>query len=1028
MSPLPYEKLIRDHIPRIAAEENRGLAFRQATANEMMRLLGLKLVEESHEVLNALRSGGTGEVLDELADLQAVIEAIAVRHGLSRSDLDRRAAEKLAVRGGFEKGWVLQSHPADVPAHRRLHAGMGPSLLDALKQEFEACRVARLAVAFVMQSGVDLIEGAVLAALLRGAKLRILTTDYLGVTEPAALEQLRAWRGDVAARIYSHTRRSFHPKAYLFERMDGSGRAFIGSANLSRMALTEGVEWTWSVMDFDAGQPMYELTTRFEELFEAEFSQPLTEEWIRTYARRRQPTLSAISGIEVAQGVQTTDPDRAEIQPRPVQILALRELERLRLDGETRALVVAATGLGKTFLAAFDARDAERVLFIAHREELLRQAENAFAAVYPQRTRGWLGGGRDEFDRDIVFASIQTLSQPEHLSRPELARFDYIVIDEFHHAAADSYRRVIDVVSPRFMLGLTATPFRSDQRDLLSLCHGNLAYQVGLLEAIAFGWLVPFSYFGVADVVAYTDDLLTTRKTYDTARLTLRFNTVERIALVLDHYRRHPSRAALGFCVSIEHADFMAGEFCKAGISAAAVHSGESSIDRKEAVRNLASGQLVVLFTVDLFNEGVDIPVVDLVMFLRPTESMTIYLQQLGRGLRLSDGKERLAVIDFIGNYRQAHMKLPLLAGQDVTQDADPSEALRAIARWIKKGVRPAGLPEGVEVTIEPLALTALRASLEKSSPLRQLVIDELIEIASRLNRAPTLSEWQRESRYHLRTALNALSVDRWNRMLKVAGLMDADEHALEESVGEFLKELETAQMTKSFKMVLLSAMCSEYGFKTRILVADLIAAFRKYFAEERHRSDVIGSEVESVSAVSDATWRTYLERNPIAAWIGANRDTRSSFFEWNKEAGEFRYIGPTPDENIKTRFEVAIRDRVSARLDAYWSRPGANRFVFPVITAEHATNNDGLIVMFGKNREGLPVGWHLVKINGRHLYGNFVKIALNVLKESPDDSRNQPNLLTAELHRLFSGKITPRARVRFIRGAGAEVWEIQRA
>jgi len=1028
MSPLPYEKLIRDRIPQIAAAENRPLQLRQATADDMLRLLGLKLLEESHEVLDALRAGGTGEILDELADLQTVIEAVAARHGFSRSDIDRRAAEKIAIRGGFEAGWVLQSAPADIPIHRRLHAGMGPSLLDALKHEFEACRVARLAVAFIMQSGVDLIEGAVLASLLRGAKLRILTTDYLGVTEPKALERVAAWRGDAAARIYSHTRRSFHPKAYLFERMDGSGRAFIGSANLSRMALTEGVEWTWSVMDVDAGQPMYELTTRFEELFEAEFSQPLTGEWIQTYARRRPTTLTAISGIELAEGVQNTDPDRAEVHPRPVQTLALRELERLRLDGETRALVVAATGLGKTFLAAFDARDAERVLFVAHREELLRQAENAFAAVYPQRTRGWLGAGRDEFDRDIVFASIQTLSQPEHLARPELARFDYIVIDEFHHAAADSYRRVIDVVSPRFMLGLTATPFRGDQRDLLSLCHGNLAYQVGLLEAIAFGWLVPFRYFGVADVVAYTDDLLTTRKTYDTARLTLRFNTAERVALVLEHYRQHPSRASLGFCVSIEHADFMAGEFSKAGISAAAVHSGASSMNRSEAVRSLASGRLAVLFTVDLFNEGVDIPVVDLVMFLRPTESMTIFLQQLGRGLRLSDGKAQLTVIDFIGNYRQAHVKLPLLAGQDVTQDADPSAALRAITRWIKKGARPEGLAEGIEVTIEPLALTALRESLDNASPLRQLVIDELIEIASRLNRAPTLSEWQRESRYHLRTALNALSVDRWNRMLKVVGLLDADELALEESVGDFLKELETAQMTKSFKMVLLSAMCSEYGFKTRILVADLIAAFRKFFAEERHRGDVIGTEVEAVSAVSDATWRTYLERNPIAAWTGANRDAKSSFFEWSKETGEFRYIGPMPDERLEPRFVVAIRDRVTARLEAYWNRPGPDRFVFSVIPAGHATDNDGLIVMFGKNREGLPVGWHLVKINGRHLYGNFVKIALNVLKESPDDSRNQPNLLTSELRRLFSGKVTPRARVRFIRGAGAEVWEIQRA
>jgi hypothetical protein len=516
--------------------------------------------------------------------------------------------------------------------------------------------------------------------------------------------------------------------------------------------------------------------------------------------------------------------------------------------------------------------------------------------------------------------------------------------------------------------------------------------------------------------------------TYDVKRLTLRFNTEERAALALDHYRRHPSRAALGFCVSIEHADFMSSAFRKAGVSAAAVHSGDNSMDRIEAVRSLTSGRLAVLFTVDLFNEGVDIPIVDLVMFLRPTESMTIYLQQLGRGLRLSEGKAHLTVLDFIGNYRQAHVKLPLLAGQDVTLDANPSQALRAITRWIKDGIRPEGLADGIEVMIEPVALSALRESLEKSSPLRQLVIDELGEIASRLHRAPTLSEWQRESRFALRTALSALRVDRWHRILEVGGFLDDDARALEETVGDFLKALETAHMSKSFKMVLLGAMCSGNAFVASVTVADLVATFRQYFAEERHRNDIIGTEVEAVAVASEATWRAYLERNPIAAWIGANRDTKSSYFDWIKATGEFRYIGPSPDKHLQGRFVEAIRDRVTARLTTYWQRPGPNRFVFAVIPAGSATDSDKLCVMFGKNREGLPVGWHLVKINGRHLYGNFVKVALNVLKERPDESRDHANLLTDELKRLFSGAVTPRSRVRFVRDAGAEVWEILRA
>lgn len=1017
----PREKLIRDGIPALAAAEGRELSLRSADPEELVRLLGLKLVEETHEVLDAVRTGRLGDVLDELADLQTVIEAIGARHGLSRGDIAQRVAEKLDHRGGFNRGLVLQSQSL-AGGLKRLHAGGDSTLLDALKHEFERCRTARLAVAFVMRSGLDLIEGAARAALLRGAEIKLLTTDYLGVTEPEALEQLCGWHGRLELKVYSEGRRSFHPKAYLFEGQDGSGRAFIGSANLSRMGLMEGVEWTWTVLDVDAGQPMYELITRFEELFESEAAIPVSPRWVHDYAQRRVVQDQTIGVADSAVGATYTD--LAEIRPREVQKLALVELDRLRQDGERRALVVAATGLGKTFLAAFDAREANRVLFIAHREELLRQAETAFSKVYPTRTRGWLADGRDELDREIVFASIQTLSRPANLERQELKRFDYVVVDEFHHAAAETYKRVLEILNPRFLLGLTATPFRGDQRDLLSLCDGNLAYQVGLLEAISFGWLVPFRYRGVADVVTYTDDLLNTRKTYDTAKLTIRFNTPERVSLVLKHYRAHAGRAALGFCVSIEHADFMATQFRAAGVPAAAVHSGAESMNRIDAVRQLISGNLAVLFTVDLFNEGVDIPIVDLVIFLRPTESMTIYLQQLGRGLRLSEPKTHLTVLDFIGNYRQAHVKLPLLAGQDLSQDQDPNLALKALNRWLKDGIRPAGLPEGVEVSLDEVSLDRLRESLRIASPLRQLVLDDIADVATRLGRTPTLTEWQRNGRYSLRTACSALSVDRWNQILDTAGYLDDAGRRLEQSTGGFLREIEKTQMTKSFKMVVLRAMCDGKRFRRSVSDDEIVAEFREFFRYERFKEDVIGSEVEDVKAVNDAIWLKYIERNPIAAWIGRNTNRTSSFFDWDASKNQFRYVGPSPAVDDEPAFAAAVHDRLTARLDAYAQRPGPSRMVFAVIPA----GENALCVMFGDHRGGLPVDWHLVEINGRHLYGKFVKVALNVLKERPVDDRNEPNLLTSELIKLFGENVPARAKVRLTRQPGAAVWRIGNA
>jgi superfamily II DNA or RNA helicase/HKD family nuclease/predicted house-cleaning noncanonical NTP pyrophosphatase (MazG superfamily) len=1014
------EKLIRDGIPALARASGRTLDVRTARDDELDRLLGLKLVEEVHEVIEALVDGGHADLIEELADLQSVIDAVASRRGISREQLDAAILDKRSRRGGFDAGLLLRDASA---GHPRLHVGGTTTLLDAIRAELQRCATARLAVAFVMRSGTEMLDGALRAALLRGAEIRLLTTDYLDVTEPDALDALLALHGKFEARVHSHPRRSFHPKAYLFERADGSGRAFIGSANLSRSGLRDGVEWTWTVLDYDAGQPLHELRTRFDELWDGADVHPLSPGWVDAYRARRQARPFVDARAVESQGVE----------PRPAQLLALRELERLRIDGHRRALVVAATGLGKTFLAAFDARDAMRVLFVAHREELLRQAAAAFSTVYPDRSVGYVVDGRVELDRDVVFGSVQTISRTGFLEAHDLSAFDYVVIDEFHHAAADSYQRLLGALSPRFLLGLTATPFRGDHRDLLDLCDGNLAYQVGIFEAIALGWLVPFRYFGVADTVRYDDALLTARRTYDAVKLTQRVNTAERAARVVERFSEHDSRAALGFCVSIAHADFMAEHFVAAGVPSAAVHSGPGSIERARAVRDLTEGRLRVLFTVDLFNEGVDIPTVDLVMFLRPTESMTVFMQQLGRGLRLHPVKSALTVLDFIGNYRNAHFKLPFLMGHDLDQDLGAGNALNLLRRWQDEGVRPPALPEGIEIRIEPIALESLRASIGLASPLRQLVLDDLRELAERLGRAPTLTEWVRLGRYSLSTARTALAVDRWHAVLAAADLMTDEARALEALAGDFLKEVERSPMTRSFKMVVLLAMCDDDEFRVTMPMSALVRAFRDYFSEDAHRDDVIGTSVEAVQTVGDDEWVNYLVRNPIAAWTRANAARTSMYFAHDSASQTLRYIGPRPrdDPASRTRFIDAVRDRASARLRMYWQRPGPSRLVFPVIPSGSAGETGvsrSLCVMFGKDRAGLPEGWHPVRVSGRVYYGKFVKVALNVLKARPTDERDEPNQLSQLLESLFDGEVPPRAKVRFVKDAGADVWEMMAA
>ena len=778
---------------------------------------------------------------------------------------------------------------------------------------------------------------------------------------------------------------------------------------------------------------MAELNLRFTELFDGEHSVTLTPQWIAEYrARRKVPTfLTAV--LE-----QTAV---ARPAPRPVQSLALNELDRLRADGESRALVVAATGLGKTYLAAFDSAHAERVLFIAHRQELLLQAAEAYRNLYPERSLGFVMDGTTELDRDCVFASIQSLGNALRSDGETLKGFDYVVIDEFHHAAADSYQRVLERITPSFLLGLTATPFRGDNRDLLALCHGNLAYQVGLFDAIAFGWLVPFRYYGIADTVEYTDELLSTSKTYDTTKLTIAFNTPERAELALERFRGHPSRAALGFCVSIEHADFMTARFAEAGIACAAVHSGPASADRRMAIEQLRSGDLALLFVVDMFNEGVDLPPVDLVMFLRPTESMTVFLQQLGRGLRLHQGKGYLTVLDFIGNYRMAHVKLPLLAGMDPEGDGSPTQALRALQRWQDEGVRPDGLPEGIEVHLEAVALSQLQSSLRSASPLRELVVEDLIAVSQRFARPPSLLEWQKYGRFSLATARTALAVDRWAEALSAANICPEDQTWLDREVGSFLREIERTTMTKSFKMVVLLAMCAHGAFSPSIGLGELVRYFRGHFTEEAHRLDVGGTPVEDAANVADSVWEGYLLANPINAWIGGNRAQGERFFQWSADRRSLVYVGPRPAgrDEAERLFHSAVVDRAMFRLAQYWGRPGPGRFVYKVIPLGSAeeptpardvaeTKDQSICIMFGSERSGLPMGWHPVRINGRFLYGKFVKVALNVLKATPSDDRQVPNELSQELRKLLaadSRRHPAQWKVRLVPLPGEAAWEI---
>ncbi len=606
-----------------------------------------------------------------------------------------------------------------------------PHLCAAIRQADEI----DIAVAFTKVTGLRLLLpdlhdalDAIEGVRQRPARIRFLTSDYLDVTDPEALRLLMLL-GEQGAqvRLFEATKSSFHLKAYVFTRFSGdatmSGTAFIGSSNISRQALKDGLEWNYRV-SFPGDLGFIETRNRFEQLFRHPNTQQLSDSWIDQYEARRIPPPRSVAPGSQEKELPPT--------PTPVQISALNALEESRNKGFKRGLVVLATGLGKTWLAAFDADqvEAKRILFIAHREEILNQAAETFLRIRPKARTGFCMGQVRDTVVDILCASVQTLSRSTHLERFAAKHFDYIVIDEFHHAAASTYRKVINYFEPQFMLGLTATPDRTDQSDILSLCDDNLVFTQDLVGGINADLLAPFHYFGIFDSEVDYKAIPWRNGRFEPDALSNKLATLGRSRHVLAQWRQHAQYRTLAFCVSVRHAEFMAEQFRKAGISAAAVYAG-SELSRAVALTQLSEKQLSVIFSVDLFNEGVDLPEIDTVLMLRPTESKILFLQQLGRGLRKAASKEKLVVLDFVGNHQSFLHKPQALFGIPAN-----FKALARLGRDIEQGTL--NLPKGCYVNYD-LQLIEFLKSLDGDGAAK-----DYEALKQTLGRRPTLTEFYR--------------------------------------------------------------------------------------------------------------------------------------------------------------------------------------------------------------------------------------------------------------------------------------------
>ena len=559
-------------------------------------------------------------------------------------------------------------------------------------------------VSFIRMSGAQLLTRELIELEKRGVPVKILTTTYLNITEAKAIRHLTQFE-NVKVKILPLKNESFHTKAYLFKRKSNQNTVIIGSSNISHSALINGHELNVKI-PHTQHMPAYEQTMEFfNKMWAHEKAIFPSDEFLLKYEQHQKAESRLSPSFTFEQDASYLDD--THVKPNEMQKEALKNLLFTRKNGHTKGVIIAATGTGKTYLSAFDVQQFQpkRLLFIAHREELLDSAIHTYSSLFQDEFLcGKITGRTKEFDKRFIFSTIQSLSKDNTLEEFKPDDFDYIIIDEFHHAEAPTYRKVIDYFKPKFLLGLTATPERMDGRNVLELCDNNIVYEIRLRDALEAELLAPFHYFGLADQTVDYDHVKILNGHYEENSLVRALSTFTRVEFIIDKMKTYGHDGdylhGLGFCVNIEHAKYMSVEFNKRGYVAECL-TGEDSVEYRQAIIKKLEDpedELTMIFTVNVFNEGIDIPKVNLMLFLRPTESSTIFIQQLGRGLRKIEDKEYVTVLDFIGNYKKSYIIPLALSGQYNAKAFDTDSLRVAVLHEF------ADSPGGSVVQLDPIA------------------------------------------------------------------------------------------------------------------------------------------------------------------------------------------------------------------------------------------------------------------------------------------------------------------------------------
>ena len=556
----------------------------------------------------------------------------------------------------FRTSLLNENIESNLNYQHKLLSNKNEKIISTLRRELEECDEFIISVAFITESGVTMILEQLRSLNERGVKGQILTGDYLTFTQPKALKKLMEFE-NIDIRLVSEEK--FHAKGYFFRKKD-IWTMIIGSSNLTQTALTVNFEWNLKINSLKDGKIVKNILDNFYNIFNS--ISKLTDEKLKEYEENYLMYKSFNKKIKK----QEKSLIEKEVKPNIMQEQALKNLESLR-NYTKRGLLISATGTGKTYLSGFDVKNvkAERVLFIAHRKTILSKAKETFETIIKDKKMGIYD--RSIGEENYIFAMVQTMSKKEHLEKFPKDYFDYIIIDEVHHVGAKSYQSLINYFTPKFMLGMTATPERGDNFDIYELFHHNIAYEIRLHDALREELLCPFHYFGISDIEV--DGELITEKT-----AIKKLTADERVNHIIEKSRFYGYSGdklhGLIFVSRIEEAIELTEKMKSRGIRCKVLTGEDSDSKREKTISDLEEGKIEYIITVDIFNEGVDIPCINQVILLRPTESSIVYIQQLGRGLRKYEGKEYVVILDFIGNYEKNFL-IPVAVSQDNSYDKE---------------------------------------------------------------------------------------------------------------------------------------------------------------------------------------------------------------------------------------------------------------------------------------------------------------------------------------------------------------------